>query len=57
MNKKQLVALREEVLDALDDRVASGDFDANAKHMRLLLSNMTCLIDHAISQLPKPTKK
>jgi len=57
MNKNQLLALQEEVLEALDARRASGDFDANAKHMRLLLTNMANLFEHAISQLPKPQKK
>lgn len=57
MNKDQLLELQEEVLNALEDRRASGDFDANAKHMRLLLANMANLFEHAISQLQKPPKK
>jgi hypothetical protein len=57
MNKKELLELRDDVDEALNERYALGEFDANAKHMILLLSNMRGLIDHAISQQPKPVKK
>ncbi len=57
MNKKELVAFKAEVSKALAERKAVGDFDANAKYMRFLLANMEHLIDHAISQYPKPVKK
>jgi hypothetical protein len=57
MNKKQLVEFRQEVEKVLADRRALGDFDANSKHMIFLLGNMRALIDHAISQFPKPERK
>lgn len=57
MNKKQLIAFRGEVEEVLAERKALGDFDANSKYMVFLLGNMKALIDHAISQQPKPEKK
>lgn len=57
MNKKQLLQLRDDVEAAFEYRKASGDFDANSGHMRLLLSCVGQLIDHAIATLPKPIKK
>jgi hypothetical protein len=57
MTKKQLLQLKESVAWALSERQASGDFDANSKHMRLLLSGMLELVDHAISNVVKPEKK
>lgn len=57
MNKKQLLEFKAEVEMVLDQRKALGEFDANSKHMIFLLGNMRALIDHAISQYPKPEKK
>jgi len=55
MTKQKMLQLREAVADALEDRIASGDFDANARHMRLLLGGMLELIDNSMSK--KPVKK
>ena len=57
MNKKQLIEFRAEVEKVLSERKALGDFDANSRYMVFLLGNMRSLIDHAISQMPKPEKK
>lgn len=57
MNKKQLMSFRTDVEEVLAERKALGDFDANSKYMVFLLGNMRNLIDHAISQYPKPDKK
>jgi len=56
MNKKELVRLQAETDEALRERQSLGEFDANAKHMILLLRNMRALIEHAISQA-NPEKK
>ena len=50
MNRKELFLMRAEVEMALLEREALGEFDANAKHMILLLRNMRSLIEHAIDQ-------
>lgn len=57
MNKKQLIEFRSEVEKVIAERKALGDFDANSKYMQFLLGNMRSMIDHAISQHPKPIKK
>jgi hypothetical protein len=57
MNKKQLIEFRGEVDKVIEERKALGDFDANSKYMVFLLGNMRALIDHAISQQPKPEKR
>ena len=57
MNKKQLAEFREDVVRALAERQALGDFDTNAKHMRLLLQSILNLVNHAIEKYPKPVKK
>jgi hypothetical protein len=57
MNKKQLVEFRGEVEKVIAERKALGDFDANSKYIMFLLANMRSLIDHAISQYPKPVRK
>ncbi len=57
MNKKQLIEFRKEVEEVLAERVALGDFDANSRYMVFLLGNMRALINHALTQLPKPEKK
>ena len=57
MNKKELVAFKAEVEKVLAERKALGDFDANSKYMVFLLGNMRALIDHALSQYPKPERK
>jgi hypothetical protein len=54
MKKKDLLQYRSAVAEALAERIASGDFDANARHMRLLLGGMLELLDNAIK---KPEKK
>lgn len=57
MNKKELIAFKGEVEKVLAERRSLGDFDANSKYMVFLLGNMRSLIDHAISQIPKPDRK
>lgn len=57
MNKKQLFEFKAEVEKVIAERKALGDFDANSKYMIFLLGNMKALIDHAISQYPKPVRK
>jgi len=56
MNKKELVRLHAEVDEALRERRALGEYNADSKHMLLLLGNMRELIAHAISQA-SPEKK
>lgn len=57
MKKKELQEFKAEVEKVLAERKALGDFDANSKYMVFLLGNMSHLIDHAISQYPKPNKR
>jgi hypothetical protein len=57
MNKKELQEFRLEVEKVILERKALGEFDANSRYMMFLLGNMRALIDHAISQYPKPMKK
>ena len=52
--RKHLVDIWEEVLDAIEERKAVGEFDANSKHVLLLLYGMAAMIDNAIK---KPEKK
>jgi hypothetical protein len=57
MNKRELLAFRAEIEGLIEDREALGEYNADSKHMLLLLMGMRELVDHAISQLPKPVKK
>lgn len=57
MNKKELLQFRIDVANVLAEREGVGDFDTNAKYMRLILKGMVNLIDHAIDKYPKPVKK
>jgi len=57
VNKKELIAFKGDVEKVLAERRSVGDFDVHAKYMVFLLANMSHLIDHAISQYPKPVKK
>ncbi len=57
MNKKELQQFRIDVANVLAERESVGDFDTNAKYMRLVLKGMINLIDHAIDKYPKPVKK
>ncbi len=50
MNKQALVKMHVEIDEALVERQSLGEFDANAKHMILLLRNIRALVEHAISQ-------
>lgn len=56
MDQKQLWQMREEIEDAIADRQAAGEYNADSKHMLLLLKRLLALTDHAISQLPKRVK-
>lgn len=57
MDRKQLLELREVIEGAVIERQAAGEFDANSRHMLLLLKSLLALIDHAITQYPWPGKK
>ena len=57
MQKRELLAFRAEVQGILEDREALGEYNADSKHITLLFRSMRELIDHAISQYPKPKKK
>lgn len=57
MNKKQLIAFREDVNRAIGARERLGEFDANSRDIIWLLKNMGALVDHAIATYPKPPKK
>ncbi len=56
MNKNQLLMLKEGVERAISERRSVGEYNADSKHIFLLLSNMLALVDHAITQV-KPEKK
>ena len=57
MTKKQLLEFRADIIVALAERQALGDYDSNSKHMKLLLQSILNLINHAIDKYPKPVKK
>lgn len=50
MDREALIALRDEVERAFHEREHSGEFDANSKHIALLLETVLYLCDHALSQ-------
>jgi hypothetical protein len=54
MNRKQLLAFREDLANAMIERQHLGDYDANSQYINFLLKHMVELTDHAISQYPKP---
>lgn len=53
MKKKDLIELHHDIEEAVAERQRLGDFDANSKHMRLLMESMQRLVEHAIEQTPK----
>lgn len=50
MDREALIALRDEVERAFHERTYSGEFDANSKHIALLLGSVLNLCEYLISQ-------
>lgn len=57
MNRKELIEFRETVENAIEERKALGDYDANSQYINHLLGLMAKLVDHAIDTAPKPGRK
>ena len=57
MNKNELLQFRQEIEQAIQERRALGEYDANAKHMNWLLDQLAKVVDHAISQYPRAIPK
>jgi hypothetical protein len=57
MKKKELIDLHNDLVEAHEERRKLGDFDANSKHVRLLLEGLLQVTEHAIEQETKREKK
>jgi len=57
LNKNQLQTLKESIQEAILERRALGEYNADSKHMLFLLTGLLETVEHAISQLPRPEKK
>ena len=57
MNKNELLQFRQEIEQAIQERRALGEYDANAKHMNWMLDQLAKIVDHAITQYPRVQKK
>lgn len=57
MKRSDLIDLYNDIEEAVEERRRLGDFDANSKHVRLLMEAMQKLVAHGIEQMPKERKK
>jgi hypothetical protein len=57
MKRKDLIELYHSISDTHLERKKLGEFDANSKHMMVLLEGMLTLTEHAIEMTPPEAKR